>query len=160
MTDDGGAALATGAQAIPALGDRAGAVFAGIPARLLQPFIYVWPAVALLTEGQLGSFVAHWSRSVLALLEENGTGSLPGESSNEAALAGSTTTSAHSGDQPPFSWLYTPSDPPFSWAASGASLPAFVFFLLLAAATLMIVMLMRRELGEPTLPRRLTRWRR
>ncbi|HYC81361.1 MAG TPA: hypothetical protein VEB65_06215, partial [Solirubrobacterales bacterium] len=59
-----------GATAAPS--DFSSMVFPGFPARLLHPFIRVWPAVALLAESSLGSFVGRWSQSVLVLFEEEG----------------------------------------------------------------------------------------
>jgi hypothetical protein len=127
---------------------------ASLPAKLWHPFIRVWPAVALTAERALADFVGHWSRAVLALFEESGGGSLRGEG---GALASSAPAS-HSSDQPPFSWLSPPSLSPYGWIAGEAALPVFVFFLILAAGTLAILLAMRRELGEPLLPRRITRW--
>ena len=131
-----------------------------MPARLLDPFIHVWPAIALTAERALGDFVRHWSRSLLALLEENGTGSLRGEGSGFAITGtAATTPAAHASGQPPFSWFSPSSIPPFNWISDEDALPVLVFLLVLAATALMFLVLSRRELNEPVLPRRFRRWR-
>jgi hypothetical protein len=130
---------------------------ARLPARLLDPFIRVWPAVALTAERSLGNFVGHWSRSMLALFEEHGIGSLRGEAGAGGgdavgALADSTPAS-HSSDQPPFSWL-TPRVPPFRWLTSESALASLFLFIAIATATLGLLALGRRELGLPIFRRR------
>jgi len=149
--ENGTAALATGAKAAPASADSPG-VLAGVPARFLSPFVYVWPAVALLAEGPLGDFVGDWSRSLLTLLEDASPGSLGGEGS---ALDDATATEASSSSsQPPWSWFASHFIPPFNWIGGGAALPVFVFLLILAAGTASILLAMRRQLGARWLPGR------
>ncbi|HEY1853137.1 MAG TPA: hypothetical protein VGG40_00990, partial [Solirubrobacterales bacterium] len=125
---------------------------ASFAARLLHPFIHVWPAVALLGDSPLGRLVADWPRSLLAMFEGASPESLGSEGS---ALAGSTATQASSSSsQPPWSWLTSDSIPPLNWIGSDGALSLFVFLLILAAATAAIVVAIRRELGAPWLPRR------
>jgi hypothetical protein len=132
------------AGAVPAAGESPGAL-ASVPARLLNPFIRVWPAVALTVERSLGNLLGHWSRSVLALFEEKGTGSLSGEG---GALADSAPVS-HPGDQPPFSWFSSPALQPFNWVATQSALVVLILLTVLGAATMVILALMRREIGLP-----------
>jgi hypothetical protein len=126
-------------------------VFPGLPARLLRPFIYVWPAIALLTEGPLGNFVAPWSRAVLALFEEGGIdgSGRSGYLGGAAEPLADPPASASSADQPPFSWLTSPGLAPFNWVGDENALVVLALFLVLGASALGIVALGRRELGLP-----------
>ncbi len=132
----------------PAASDRPD-VKTNVPARLLDPFIHVWPAIALTVEGSLGHFFWHWSRSVLTLVEANDTGSLRG---GVGPLASSTPASKLSG-QPAFSWIPSPSRAPFNWAASESALLVLVLFIALATTALTILGLARREVGLPVFRR-------
>jgi hypothetical protein len=138
------------ADAVPAAGPDP----ASLPAKLWHPLIHVWPAVALTAERALGDFVGHWSRAVLAHFERAGVGSLRDEGGTLANSA----PASQAANQPPFSGLLPPSLSPFDWIPPEGTLPVFVFLLILAAGTLAILLAMRRQLGEPLLPRRITRW--
>lgn len=135
---------------------EAGGGAPSMPARIFNPFIKVWPAIALTLErslgsplgGSLDSFLGNWSRSVLAQFEENGTGSLRGEPAATTTLTHSAAASEPA-DQPPFSWLSGPAVKPFNWVASQSALMVLIFFTFLGAATLLILALIRRELGHP-----------
>lgn len=143
-------ALPADAGATAAPDDFSSMVFPGIPARLLSPFIRVWPAVALVTEGPLGAFFGNWSRSVLALFEENRTGSLPGE--GEGALSEPLTApppTAPSAQQPPFSWFASPARTPFNWVGNESALVVLALFLIAGASALLMLALGRREVGLP-----------
>jgi hypothetical protein len=133
------------AGAAPVAGERA-----GFPVTVLRPFVHVWPAVALTVERSLRGFLGRWSRSLLALFEENGTGSLAGIGE---ALPDSVPASP-STDQPPFSLFSSPSLRPFNLVDDEDALLALIFFTVLAAAALLTVGAMRRELGLPMFRRR------
>lgn len=144
-TAENGSALPTGGGGTPAAGDVPSMVFPGVPARFLRPFIRVWPAVALVTEGPLGNFVGHLSRSVLALFEENGAGSPRG---GEEALT-DLPPAAPSADQPPFSRFTAPDRTPFDWVADESAFVVLALLLVAGASTLVILALGRREIGLP-----------
>jgi hypothetical protein len=130
-------------------------VLANFPARLLDPFIHVWPAIALTVEGPLGDFVSRWSRSMLALIEEDGAGSLRGDVGVPASPAPAPAPApAHEpSGQPAFSWVPPPSAAPFNWIGSESALVVVALLIALATATLTIMGLARRELGLPMLRR-------
>jgi hypothetical protein len=125
-------------------------LLAGVPARLIDPFIHIWPAVALVAERSLDQYVADWSRSMLALFHDHGTRSLAGTA---ATLADPTSGSYSSTGQPPFSWLAQRATEPFEWVGSEKILVVLALFLVLATASLMILTLARREIGLPMLRR-------
>jgi hypothetical protein len=123
-----------------------------LAAKVLTPFIHIWPAVALLEEGRIGDFVGTWSQTILALFEEGAPGALQGEGGVLAASEDGLVKIGHPAS----------SSSPFSdfWSPSHDAMPVLFFFLLIGVATLVLFGVMRREVGEPLLPRRMTRWRR
>jgi hypothetical protein len=126
-------------------------LLASLPARLLNPFVRVWPAMALLAKGPLNDFLG--GSSLLTLLEEAGgavegsaAADLGGQSGEAVGLRPAATTAS-------------PSPLSFNWIPHDNAVMTMVLFVFLALASLAVVVLMRREVGEPVLPRRLTRWR-
>jgi hypothetical protein len=126
------------------------ALLAAVPASLLDHFIHVWPAVALIAERSLDGYVGNWSRSLLARFEEQDTRSLGGA---EGTLADPTTGSHSSVGQPAFSRLAQRASEPFEWVGSEKALLVLALFLVLATASLTILTLARREVGLPLLRR-------
>jgi hypothetical protein len=147
---DGDSTGAPSAQAVPPVTSTRPKLLDGVPARLIDPFIHVWPAVALIAQRSLDEYVGKWSRSVLALFEEHGTGSLRGAT---ATLADPTTGSYNSTGQPPFSSLAQRAIEPFEWVGSEKALVVLALLLVLTTASLMILTLARREIGLPMLRR-------
>lgn len=135
------------AAAAPVAGEPAGS-----PASVLRPFVHVWPAIALTLERSLRGFFGRWSRSLLALFEENATGSLAGI--GEALPDSAPASASPSTEQPPFSLFSSPSLRPFNLVDGEDVLLALIFFTVLGAATLFTVGAMRRELGLPMFRRR------
>jgi len=145
-----GATEAPPAQAeIPPTGSDRPDLHANVPARFLDPFIRVWPAIALTVEGPLGRFFLDWSRSVLASFEQNGTASLSGDLEPLDFSAPASASASDPSDQPAFSWIPAPSGAPFNWAGSESALWVLVLSIALATATLVILGLARRQLGLP-----------
>jgi len=116
---------------------------------LLQPFIHVWPAVALTGDRLLGGFVGDWSRSVLAALVGGAAAGPLGAAGLDGATTAEAVPASHSSDQPLFSWLTSPAIQPFNWVASSNALVLLTLLLVIGAATLTIVGLARRDLGLP-----------
>lgn len=145
---DGGSSAPLSAEAVdpPAASDPPD-LLANTPARLFDPFIHVWPAVALTVEGQLGRFVREWARAALARFEASG-GAIRG---GEAASLGSPPPPASgSSSQPAFPWLRSSSHGnPFKWAGGESAFLGLALLIALATATLAILGLARRELGLP-----------
>jgi hypothetical protein len=153
--DTPGAVGGDGAQgALPADPDPAAvtgerpALLANAPARLLDPFIRVWPAVALTFDGPLGHYVRDLPVSVLALLEADRVASLRGDTAPLASSPPASDESVES-SQPAFSWIPRPSLAPFDWVAGESAFLVLALLIALATATLAILGLARRELGMP-----------
>ena len=126
-------------------------VLENVPTRLVDPFVFVWPAVALTVEGPLGGFLRDWSRSVLARFAANRTASLGGDLGplDFSAPAPASASESDPSDQPAFSWLPSPSRAPFNWVGGESALLVLALAIALATATLAILGLARRELGLP-----------
>ncbi|MGD9736356.1 MAG: hypothetical protein AB7V58_12240 [Solirubrobacterales bacterium] len=146
-TADNGPAPQLGAEATAPPPQGANKVLPGIPARLLHPFIHVWPAIALLTEAPLASFVRDWSRSALASFAADAAAPSGGEA--PPLVAANPPPAAHLTGQPPFAPLAGPALTPFDWVAGEGALLGLALFLVLGASTLAILALGRRELGLP-----------
>jgi len=151
---NGGSSGATPVQAEgPSTASDSPDLLANAPARFLDPFIHVWPAVALTVEGPLGRLFLDWSRSVLARFEASGTASLRGDLEPLDSSAPATASASDPSDQPAFSWLPSPSRAPFNWAGGDSAFLVLAVLIALATATLTILGLARRELGLPILRR-------
>jgi hypothetical protein len=121
-------------------------VLAAVP--LLRPFIYVWPAIALVTAGQLSGFLQGWSHLALALYQGGDHGLAPG------SVGVGRAAQAAAGGSPSTAPLPFPDLNPGGGGISNLLVLLFVIPFALAAFT----MAFRHEEGLPVLPRRLTRW--